>query len=232
MRKFLVIIMVLITSLAAVFGAVYASSYVQGQIVLTCTGWVGMNNNPNAFVFDRNNVPGQPGFEAFRLDFFDGAGNLLWTNSATIAHGGYATNVGENWTTLPQYNPLRMSIVSLAGNGLPEVEFGVEMGNCDGLPTFVPPVEPDVTNPTCPLSLDGAVVGDMPFSTQAFYEPGKEAPGVVINAGTYWVLGTDEGGAYYKLLISCQYLWVPVGSMQPSFQPPQSGQALPMQVVS
>jgi hypothetical protein len=50
---------------------------------------------------------------------------------------------------------------------------------------------------------------------------------VVINPGTYWVLGADASGRYYKILLSCQYLWIPVESIQPSFEPPWSGQALP-----
>lgn len=79
---------------------------------------------------------------------------------------------------------------------------------------------------------DGSVVGDMPTNTQAYYAPGQIAAGVVVNAGTYWVLGVDESGSFYKILLACDYLWVPVGSMQPSFQSPWSGQPLPTQVVS
>ena len=56
----------------------------------------------------------------------------------------------------------------------------------------------------------GSVVGSMPLNTQAFYAPGQEAAGVVINAGTYWVLGQDENHEFYKILLACQYLWVPV----------------------
>jgi hypothetical protein len=79
---------------------------------------------------------------------------------------------------------------------------------------------------------DGSVVGDMPNGVQAFYAPDKIAPDVFINPGTYWVLGEDESEQFYKILLACQYLWVPVETMQPSFQSPWSGQPLPTQVVS
>ena len=77
----------------------------------------------------------------------------------------------------------------------------------------------------------GSVVGDAPFETQAYYAPGEVSPGVILNPGTYWVIGEDESGAYYKIMLSCQYLWVPVESMQPSFQSPWNGQPLPTRVV-
>ncbi len=79
----------------------------------------------------------------------------------------------------------------------------------------------------------GSVVGALPNDQVAFYAPGKiTVPNVVVNAGTYWVLGQDESGGYYKILIACQYLWVPVESLQPSYQAPWTGQPLPTQVVS
>lgn len=83
----------------------------------------------------------------------------------------------------------------------------------------------------CPSAPVGSVVGDMPNNTQAFYAPGKISPDVTINAGTYWVLGEDASGEYYKILLACQYLWVPIDSMQPSYQAPWTGQPLPTQIV-
>ncbi|HVU12498.1 MAG TPA: hypothetical protein VHD90_14545, partial [Phototrophicaceae bacterium] len=89
----------------------------------------------------------------------------------------------------------------------------------------------DPCNQTCGLTLpDGSVVGAMPTDEQAYWAPGKISPNVIINAGTYWVTGTgtdDSGNEYYRILVACQYLWVPVDSMQPSYQAPWSGQPLP-----
>lgn len=85
---------------------------------------------------------------------------------------------------------------------------------------------------TCLTIPAGSVVGAMPNATQADYAPGMAAEGVIINAGTYWVIGQDESHQFYKILLGCQFLWVPVDSMEPSHQAPWTGQALPTGVVS
>lgn len=75
-----------------------------------------------------------------------------------------------------------------------------------------------------------AVVGSLPESTQAFYEPGNISPDVFINPGTYWVFDTDTddaGNAYYRILLACQFLYVPVDAMEPNFDEVWQGRALP-----
>ena len=83
----------------------------------------------------------------------------------------------------------------------------------------------------CPAIPAGSVVGDLPFATRAYYSPGNLSS-VTVNVGTYWVIGQDESGQYYKIILACQYLWIPVGNMQPSYQAPQNGAPLPTRVVS
>lgn len=218
-RRLLIIGVVLMISLAAVSSVIYASIY-NGSVAFTCIN--ADASGSGSHVLDRDNTGS--GQEALRVDITDGAGTLIYTLTYSNVLGTFSGGIGDFfYTTAPQYNPLTFTLTSLAGNGLSEQVDYVAQGNCDGLPTY---------GGTClPLTAD-AVVGDMPFSTQAYYEPGKEANGVVINPGTYWVLGADESGAYYKILLACQYLWVPVNSMQPSFQPPWQGQPLPTRVVS
>lgn len=92
-----------------------------------------------------------------------------------------------------------------------------------------------VESGTCypPLTAN-AVVGSMPNATQAYYEPGKEAQGVVLNAGTYYVLGVDESGGYYAIVLACDRLWVPAASMVPNTNPDDAawyGHPLPMTVI-
>ncbi len=83
----------------------------------------------------------------------------------------------------------------------------------------------------CPIP-SGSVVGDLPFATPAYWAPGKlTSPVVTVNPGTYWVVGTDSTGDYYQIYLSCQLMWVPVDSMQPTFQSPWNGQALPTRSV-
>ncbi|MBK8022465.1 MAG: hypothetical protein IPK19_13820 [Chloroflexi bacterium] len=65
-----------------------------------------------------------------------------------------------------------------------------------------------------------------------FYSPGKASPGLSVKPGTYIVVGQDATESFYKIVLACQFVWVPKESMQPSFQPPQNGAALPTRIVS
>ena len=174
--------------------------------------------------FDRDNTGLK--VEAYRQQVTDGAGKILYLDEGTVPLGTYFEPATfEPYTALPDYNPLTITLVSLAGNGYDEQVMTVQTGTCDGLPTYTPPES------TCLAIPDGSVVGAMAQETQAFWAPGKAAPDVVLNPGTYWVLGEDGSGQYYKIVLACQYLWVPINSMQPSFQAPWSGQPLPTTVV-
>ena len=85
---------------------------------------------------------------------------------------------------------------------------------------------------TCDISLDGHVVGNLPFETRAYYAPGKiTVPPVIINAGNYWVLdrvADDTGQEYYEIVIACAKLYVPVELMTPSYDGPWNGEPLPV----
>ncbi len=86
---------------------------------------------------------------------------------------------------------------------------------------------------TCALDVpSGSVVGEAPLGAQAYYAPGSVASGVVLNPGTYVVVGQDASETYYKIVLACQFLWVRKDAMQPSWQAPQSGTPLPTRVVS
>ncbi len=85
---------------------------------------------------------------------------------------------------------------------------------------------------TCDISLDGHVVGNLPFETRAYYAPGKiTVPPVIVNAGNYWVLdrvADDTGQEYYEIVIACAKLYVPVETMTPSYDGPWTGEPLPV----
>jgi hypothetical protein len=84
----------------------------------------------------------------------------------------------------------------------------------------------------CGLNIPaGSVVGEAPAGAQVFYEPGSAASGVVLNPGTYWVVGQDASQTYYKVVLACQFVWVRKDTMGPSWQPPQNGAALPTGIV-
>lgn len=94
---------------------------------------------------------------------------------------------------------------------------------------------PTTTNSagTCTLDVpSGSVVGEAPLGAPAYYAPDNVAPGVVLNPGTYVVVGQDASETYYKIVLACQFLWVRKDTMQPSWQAPQNGTPLPTRVVS
>ncbi|MCK6580392.1 MAG: hypothetical protein L6Q98_20045 [Anaerolineae bacterium] len=107
--------------------------------------------------------------------------------------------------------------------------------NLAGLPTLSPYVVCGggaVTAAGCSLALpSGSVVGEAPLGAPIYYAPGQVTR-MTLNPGTYWVIGMDASGEYYKIVLACQYVWVPVASMQPSYQAPQNGAPLPTRVVS
>lgn len=95
---------------------------------------------------------------------------------------------------------------------------------------LLPPCEEEAPA-TCgiPYSAD-AVVGSLPFDEQAYWAPGKVANDVTVSAGTYWVNGVataEDGSEFYEIIVSCQLLYVPVDTMQPSYEAPWNGEPLP-----
>ena len=78
----------------------------------------------------------------------------------------------------------------------------------------------------------GSVVGEAPLGAQAYWEPGEESPGIILNPGTYIVTGQDETETYYRVVLACQFVWVRKDTMGPSWLPPQNGTALPTTIVN
>jgi hypothetical protein len=93
-----------------------------------------------------------------------------------------------------------------------------------------------VVGPGCPNPLmSGSVIGEAPLGAQIYWGPSanQASPGNLLNPGTYWVMGVDETGEYAKIWLTCQSVfWVRSDTLQPSYQPPQNGQALPTRVVN
>lgn len=221
MRMKLVLGVVVLAVALTIASVVFASTY-NGIVEFTCTQVIASGTGSHDL--DRDNTGS--GSEALRVDIFDGAGTLLYTLSYSNTLGSFGGGIGNFfYTTPPAYNPITFVLTSLEGNSLPEQIDVYEQGFCDGLPTYSVPGS--YRNPLP----DGSVVGNLPFDTQAYWAPG-EISTVVVNAGNYYVVGVDESGEFYKIWLSGEFLWIPVGNMQPSFEPPWTGQPLPTRVVS
>lgn len=82
----------------------------------------------------------------------------------------------------------------------------------------------------------GSVVGELLFNTQVYWAPGKVSPGIFLEPTpdnkTYWVIGLDDTGEYYKILLSCQFIWVPSDVMAPNYDEVWNGTPLPTRIVS
>ena len=92
---------------------------------------------------------------------------------------------------------------------------------------------PGIASEGCRLVVPtGSVVADAPFNAQVYYAPGQVSPGVVLNPGTYIVIGQDESESYYKIMLACAFVWVDKDALQPSYAAPQNGAPLPTRVVS
>lgn len=79
--------------------------------------------------------------EAYIISAIDGAGNTIFEPISDVFYVGGKVNwpAGDSydWTTAPRYNPIRLQIVSVAGNGQPEQVVYQNVSNCEGLPNFV-----------------------------------------------------------------------------------------------
>ncbi|MCK6577944.1 MAG: hypothetical protein L6Q98_07545 [Anaerolineae bacterium] len=91
---------------------------------------------------------------------------------------------------------------------------------------------PTPTGSACNLAVpSSAVVGEAPLGAQVYYAPGEIAPDIVLNPGTYLVIGQDSSETYYQVVLACQKVWVRKDTMQPSYQAPQNGAPLPTGIV-
>jgi len=86
----------------------------------------------------------------------------------------------------------------------------------------------------CGLNLpSGSVVGSAPAGARAFYAPDRvtDNTSITLNPGTYWVIGQDASETYYKIVLSCQFLWVRKDTMGPNYDSVWNGAALPTRIV-
>ena len=80
---------------------------------------------------------------------------------------------------------------------------------------------------------DTAVVGSFVATTQVYFAPEAGATSdIVMEAGkTAWVYGVDASGAFYQVMLSGQFFWVPVETMGPNYDEVWNGTPLPTGVV-
>ena len=91
--------------------------------------------------------------------------------------------------------------------------------------------------PGCDLAIplpSTAVVGEFKTDAAAYWKPGQliTNPSITIQAGkTYYVIGQDVTQQYYKVLISCSFVWVLKSTVGPNFDNVWMGKPLPTDIV-
>lgn len=253
-RKYLfgvVALLALVLSAASVFGAA------SGSFVFDYAGDPGDNDDGPQFDITVVSPTDDGGCDQYVMVMFDANGVVTDIDPGCIV--GTTTSDDGDYSSVfsPTARPITYSLFDIDGadaavlSGISQsdpayITYLLANGVCldedyedlsadlTGLPSLSPYVVcgSGSVNGTCQLSAPaGSVVGDMPFGAQAYYSPGN-ITNIVINPGTYIVVGQDASETYYKIVLACQYLWVRKDTMQPSFQAPQNGTPLPTRIVS
>lgn len=79
-----------------------------------------------------------------------------------------------------------------------------------------------------------AVVGQFHENSELYWTPGAMIqPMQYIEAGkTYYVAGLDASGGYYKVLVSCDWVWVRASTVGPNYDEVWNGAPLPTEIVN
>ena len=147
------ILIVMALALGAAVLPASAGSSVNATFSLDCKGFSGSGQ----ILLDRDNTGSLR--EAFQVVVTDGVGNIIYKPvvDSFFVNGTVswtATNVVA-WTSQPEYNPLTLRVVSLAGNKLGEQTIAVATGSCEGLPSLgaLPTVVNGITS--APVDING-----------------------------------------------------------------------------
>lgn len=217
-------------------------SFAQGEsFQVISVNTVGCNSGDFGMTVERTNLDGG----TYYVNTVVTVGDLIYMNElASISINGLSGwNIFNNFTYGSVPNPgtypipagetmrLDFSLERPVGNSL--YQWTLVVDGCDtGNVIYNGPTSGLVTAGCTLVIPSGSVVGEAPLGAQAYYEPGNVVPGVVLNSGTYIVIGQDESETYYQVVLACQKLWVRKDTMQPSYQAPQNGAPLPTRIVS
>ncbi|MBI1281716.1 MAG: hypothetical protein GC179_26560 [Anaerolineaceae bacterium] len=166
-----------------------AGSTVDATFSLDCKGFSGSGQ----IVLDRDNTGSLR--EAFQVVVTDGVGNIIYKPVVdSFFVGGTvswtASNVIE-WTGTPQYNPLTLRVVSLAGNNFDEQTIAIGTGSCEGLPSLG--ALPRFLNGETSDSVDINAVPPRPTNSE---EMTKNLPGFLIVNTDNLSLRSGDGPEY------------------------------------
>jgi hypothetical protein len=163
----------------------------------------GIQGGSASVTFDRDNTG--TGKEAYHFEGLDGAGNQIYYFADSVSLGGPVPFGFTPWT-----------------------------GECPGLPTYSnPALQTPLPGPDMVPIPATAVVGSFVSTTPIYFAPQLDAgTDIVMEAGkTAWVYGVDTSGAFYRVMLSGKFFWVPVSTMGPNYDDVWQGRPLPTEVV-
>jgi hypothetical protein len=228
MKRLITVLVLSIVVLGVVpFGSVSALTLSGFDPVMDCNGITIPDSY--TFTYDRNNTG--TGNEAVHITVVDGNGRELYSEAGAFPVGSFFSappGVSVPYAQAPTMNPIIMRVYSDAGNGLPEVVVFEKWGECEGLP-YANIAGCDLNVAIPPQAVNGRFLSN----ALVYGAPGEPtSPPVVIETGkTYLVAGLDASGMYYKVLLSCEWIWVEAGTVGPDYDPPWNGAPLPTTVV-
>jgi len=149
-------------------------------------------------------------------------------------------NVYDLTGAFPPYGQNTQAIYDdIAGRGAPLLGQLVydpadDVPACASLPLIAPAPAAAVPGPDLVPIPTAAVVGAFVVNTPIYWAPRADAATttVMVAGKTAWVYGVDASGAYYKVMLSGKFFWVPVSTMGPNYDAVWQGRPLPTGVVS
>jgi len=134
LRRSTFILFVMALVLGAAVMPASAGSTVNATFSLDCKGFSGSGQ----ILLDRDNTGSLR--ESFQVVVTDGVGNIIYkpVGDSFFVGGTVSWTAGNvvEWTATPEYNPLTLRVVSLAGNNFDEQTIAVATGSCEGLPSL------------------------------------------------------------------------------------------------
>lgn len=239
MRNKIILLALTLTLIAAIFlGGISSVLAVGETFQVISVNTVGCNSGNFGMTIERSNLDGG----TYYVRTVVTVGGLIYMNEqASISVNGLTGwNIFNNFTYGAVANPGTYPIPS--GQQM-RLDFTLErpVGTIlytwqlvvDGCDTGNILFNGQPASGNCALNVPaGSVVGEAPLGAQVYYAPGQGSPGVILNPGTYIVIGQDASETYYQVVLACQTIWVRKDTMQPSYQSPQNGAPLPTRIVS
>lgn len=202
-RKILLMGFVSVLALAAIMPAYGVTGAVISHSEIRCDG---VTVTYSMVVFDRDNSGA--GGETYHLQITDGLGTILFNvnNTESIPSSFPAQTESFTFSVLPAANPIRVRLVSIAGNGFSEQVVWDFSGSCPSLPPSSGTSSASgVPAPTMPANF---VLVNITCDTPVYNTPAGAPVGeAAVTAGQTWFVSPEpvegeDGNMWTEIFVS------------------------------